>query len=169
MEPFSLSYSDKNIPTPSRREYVRTLLEKVESVIKRMRWKAFFFLRGDTDSSDSEHEGVHEYYGFKSKRTPPQIQEMINFENDMLDMVNNIQFRRVNDEFQQKLKHDIAKMNSSGKVFVQADKTRNMYKMDSDNYQKLLNENITQAYKMADNDTVRNNEAEFNHIANKLD
>ena len=33
----------KNIPIPSRNTYIKKLIEKTESVIKRIRWKAFFF------------------------------------------------------------------------------------------------------------------------------
>ena len=42
----NLPYSRKNIPIPAADEYRRKLIEMTESVIKRMRWKAFFFLRG---------------------------------------------------------------------------------------------------------------------------
>ena len=37
-----MKYSGKNIPTPSHRQYTKRLLEKVESVIKRMRWAEQF-------------------------------------------------------------------------------------------------------------------------------
>ena len=47
MRQFRLEYSLKNIPIPSRDNYLRNLIEKVESVLKRMRWKAHFFLKGE--------------------------------------------------------------------------------------------------------------------------
>ena len=37
------NYSLKNIPTPNITSYQLKLTEKVENVIKRMRWKANFF------------------------------------------------------------------------------------------------------------------------------
>ena len=40
-----LGYSLKNIPLPSPDTYTARLIEKVEDLIKRMRWRAFFFLR----------------------------------------------------------------------------------------------------------------------------
>ena len=59
------SYSTKNIPLASKSKYLQTLIEKTESLIHRMRWKAFFFLQNqDTDGNDKET------YGFKSKRPP---------------------------------------------------------------------------------------------------
>ena len=33
-------------PIPSRNNYLRNLIEKAESVLKPMRWKAHFFLKG---------------------------------------------------------------------------------------------------------------------------
>ena len=46
MRQFRLDYPLKNIPIPSRDNYLRNWIEKVESVLKRMRWKAHFFLNG---------------------------------------------------------------------------------------------------------------------------
>ncbi len=47
MRQFRFDYSLKNIPIPSQDAYLRNLIEKVENVLKRMRWKAHFFLKGD--------------------------------------------------------------------------------------------------------------------------
>ena len=40
VERFDINYSKKNIPLPSERQCKLQLITKVESVIKRMRWKA---------------------------------------------------------------------------------------------------------------------------------
>ena len=40
MEMKSFGYSLKNIPIPSKRKYLKCMVEKVESFIKRSRWKA---------------------------------------------------------------------------------------------------------------------------------
>ena len=104
MESFQMNYSSKNIPLHSRRDYLKRLLEKVESVVKRMRWRAFFFLDQDnsenettSESSDGEldNEDLYGKFGFKSKNTPPQIDEMADFEKDIFDMVENIEFKQV--------------------------------------------------------------------------
>ena len=52
--------------------------------------------------------------------------------------------------FQKNLQKDIQSIKSSNKMFVAADKTTNIYKMDVDNYRKLLRDNITSTYKKAD-------------------
>ena len=47
MENIYFNYSLKNIPVPSRIYYKLQLIDKIESVIKRMRWKAHFFLNNN--------------------------------------------------------------------------------------------------------------------------
>ena len=50
-----------------------------------MRWKAQFFLNPDTTSSSKET------YSFKSTNNPPPIEELKDFEDDMLKMIQSIQ------------------------------------------------------------------------------
>ena len=140
-----------------------------------MRWKAFYFLNSDSDSesdvssSNSESSDIpSEKYGLKSKRTPPVIDELTSFENDLLDMVDNIEFQQVNDDFQYTLKQDVKNIASSDKLLVKADKTRNMYEMKVTDYDKLLTNNITKTYKPAEPDTVSEINTEFGQIANEL-
>ena len=47
-------YSFINIPTPTKMSYQLALIEKVESVIKRKRWKAHFFLNGDNKGCNTK-------------------------------------------------------------------------------------------------------------------
>ena len=98
MEKIQLTYSTKNIPLPPRNVYKAKLINKVESVIRRMRWKAHFFLNPTTDSSPKQT------YGFKTRKCPPQIEELKKFENDLFKMVEDIRFRTVNDQFLNALK-----------------------------------------------------------------
>ena len=44
MEKLSFDYSLKNIPLPDKRSYKLKLIEKIESVIKRMLWETHLFL-----------------------------------------------------------------------------------------------------------------------------
>ena len=56
-----------------------------------------------------------------------------------IKMVNNIEFRNVDNHFQKKkLKNDINEINTCNKILVSADKSRNLYKLEKDQYQKLL-------------------------------
>ena len=69
-------------------------------------------------------------------------------------MIKNIEFKFVNNNFQRQLTEDIKAINSSDKVFVFADKSPNIYKMDKDQYTKVLHENITKTYRKANKNYV---------------
>ena len=91
------------------------------------------------------------------------------FEDDLIKMIENIKFRNSNDRFQTKLRSDIQKVNASDKVLVFAEKTRNVYQMEKDEYEKLLRENITKTYKKANENTADLINTEFNSFNTDLD
>ena len=86
MDQVRFDYSTKNIPIPPRNSFLKSLIEKVESVIKRMRWKTFFFDRHEQDNNDAAN---NDHFGFKSRKCPPQNNDLDKFEADLLDMVYN--------------------------------------------------------------------------------
>ena len=74
MDQITFYYSTKNIPIASRSAYLKRLIEKTESFLKRVRWKPFYFLNPKTA------ENKHEYYGFNSQKSPPAVNELKDFE-----------------------------------------------------------------------------------------
>ncbi len=162
MRQFRFDYSLKNIPIPSQDAYLRNLIEKVENVLKRMRWKAHFFLKGDKISDQNNP------FGLPSNKTPPTILEMKSFENDVINLVENIKFRNAENQFQTSLANDLKKINSSPNIFVFADKTRNTYETSLDTYNKLMHDNITKAYKHGSEGTISQIDNELKHISNNL-
>ena len=80
MEKIKFGYSIKIIPTPSERTYFLQLMEKVEMVITRIRWKAIHF--NNNDSIDNSKEENTEWYELESLYSPRQVKELIPFEND---------------------------------------------------------------------------------------
>lgn len=152
MEKTNLHYSTKNIPIASERNYKIQLLDKIEAVIKRMRWKAIFF----DEESDIDNEHSEETYGLKTKNTPPPVKEMNAFENDLIDMINILKFRKGRTEFQSKLSNDIKSINDCDKIYAQADKTSNMYKLSKGEYDKIITNSITSTYKKATSNAKEN-------------
>ena len=67
----SFGYSIKNIPIASERTYLLKLMEKVEMVIRSMRWKEIHF--NNNDSKDNNTEDNTEWYGLKSRHSPRQV------------------------------------------------------------------------------------------------
>ena len=89
MRQFRFDYSLKNIPIglPSWDNYLRKLIQKVESELKRMRWKAHFFLKGEKSQEKTN------YIGLPCNKTPPTILELKTVEEDVLKIIKNIKFR----------------------------------------------------------------------------
>ena len=58
----------------------------------------------------------------------------------------NIEFQGNKNNFQFKLKDDLKKVKTSGKIMVFADKTANMCEMSKEDYVKLINDNVTKKY-----------------------
>ena len=104
METINLGYSTKNIPTAKPCDYKRSLIEKTELLIRRMRWKAFFFLNPDKKPNQLET------YGFKSTAPTPHIKDLEQFESSMLHLVQNIKFKSYTNDFQKQLQIDLAKI-----------------------------------------------------------
>ena len=113
---------------------------KTGNILKRMRWKALAFL-GKLKSSHKDN------YGFKTAICPCSIKELVPFENDMMDMIKNLEFKRVNNEFQSNLRNDIRQIHQSNNLFVSADKSRNIYKVSEASYERMMHENVTKTYK----------------------
>ena len=88
-----------------------------------MRWKTLEFL-GKLDSTRKET------YGFNSCKCPPIVDELSDFENKLMFLVKNIEFRNINNRNISNLNDDIKRINTSKKVIVKADKSRNIYKLD---------------------------------------
>ena len=69
------------------------------------------------------------------------------FENDQLELIKSLKFKKIKDKFLDQLHKDITSIKKSKNVFIFADKTRNIYETDKNTYSKLLTDNISKAYK----------------------
>ena len=71
MEKIYFNYSLKNIPVPSRTSYKLQLSAKIESVIKRMRWKAHFF-KNNTEKKQGRSETRNFWIQIKTSSMPAE-------------------------------------------------------------------------------------------------
>ena len=84
-------------------------MEMTESVIKQMRWRAFFYFKNESNEGD-EHDD-EQCYGLKSLKCPPKVEELKPFENDMMKLIKGVTFRRrTQDNFQKILNKDMAQI-----------------------------------------------------------
>ena len=144
MEKSEIKYSLKNIPVPPNESYQPNLIDKIESLVKRMRWTTFYYL--NQQKCDNE---IKETFGFKLRKCPPPLSNLIPFEKDLSDMITSLKFRHVKDSFQRQLSEEIHKTKSSPNVFGFADKTNNICEMSKDHHKKLLEDNVTKTYQKA--------------------
>ena len=142
MEKLKFDYSMKNIPVTTERSYLLKLIEQIEMVIKRMRWKVIYCdMKGNNIKTET--------YGLKRQKAPPPINELAAFENDLIELVKNIKFPTVHNQLQAMLKSDIKLIQQSSKTLTPAYKTSNMYRLTKEKYNKMRRNAITSAYKKA--------------------
>ena len=60
MEKINFNYSLQNIPTLTKKSYQLMLIEKIESFINRMRWKARFYLKNGTSNIAYRNHGLRQ-------------------------------------------------------------------------------------------------------------
>ena len=124
--------------------YLRNLVNKTESIVQCMRWKAHFFLQNNRDDNT---------YSLKSKHGVPSVLNLKPFEHDIAKIIELAKFQNISNNFIQTLELDKRIINASSNVFIPVDETWNFYEMDSSTYNKLLTENVTKTYKHASDDT----------------
>ena len=163
METKNLEYSVKNIPLSNKDVYQKTLIGKTEDFIRRLRWKVFHFLNKSDNSNDQKSN-----FGFRTPYSPQKNAVLENFENDLYDLIKNIEFKTVRNNFQHQVSRDLRSINNSKKIFVPADKTRNMYGLEPKTYEKLLKDNVTKGYKKTSRDIVANVNKEAFAITEEL-
>ena len=163
MEKLNYNYSFKNIPALTKMSYQLVLIEKIESVIKRMRWKAHFFLNADNKENNTKTS-----FGFKSRYHLPPCNKLEHFEKGLLNIISNVKFTNNKNSFQKKLRADKTEIKNSRNIYVFADKTNNVYKMPTSEHNKLLKENVTKTYKKAPEKLQKSINLEAKSIATKL-
>ena len=87
------SYSMKNMLLPSEKLYKTILIEKVELLFKKMRWKAHLYENSGLNTSNPLNDL------FKSRKSSPQHKDLMQFENDLLELIKNVKFKKVRNKF----------------------------------------------------------------------
>ena len=178
LKPFNLDYSLKNIPIGNKYVYKQKMYHKVYKFVQNLRWKAFWYLNrynhSDnlvnidnpdsfeiTNSSDNFFTSTNFNYScFPSKHSAPECEHLKHFEHDLYLLIKSIEFRKGSSPFQKKMAKDIKKINSSKDLIVSSDKTNNLYFISKNEYDHLLQKNLTKNYKKAPDkylDTINSN------------
>ena len=125
-------------------------MDKIVDFIKRMRWKAHFHLNPAVPKEE-QRPGVRR---LKSQRTPPSNSGLDQFENDLFGIIRKIELMNSKNTFQAKMREDIEHIKKSKKIWVRSDKSNNIYQVNPYEYERILNDKITESYKLDHNDMI---------------
>jgi hypothetical protein len=165
MNKFEIPYSLKNIPVPSKLQYQKQLISKVEKFVTNLRWKLFFI----TNPTNNESKKT---FGFKSNNSVPQFNELDQikgFEDDLLNLIANIKYKPVLDQFQRRLREDCKKIKDCKNVITPADKTANLYEIPVPDYKQLIRNQVTKDYKKSDSSKIDDTNLEAAELAKELE
>ena len=107
-------------------------------------------------------------YGFKTVKCPSSVKEVVSFENDVMDMIKNLEFKRVNNEFQSNLRNDIRQIRISNNLFISVDKSRNIHKVSKASYGRMMHEIVTKTCKKCNTNKSNSINFKAKQIASKL-
>ena len=97
------------------------------------------------------------------------MEELKDFEDCMLKMIQSVKFKQVNNPFLNKLKEDTDRIKNEPKLVIAADKTANFYKLEPSTYNDLLEKNIRKSYKKVQPETTQAILKENKAIATKIE
>lgn len=119
-------------------------MNKTRVFMRNLKWKAFHFLNPRRNLENKET------YGFKSSKSPPPVEQVKEFEDGLISLVQNVKFGESSNnpcEFQRKLNSDIKKIKASKNVIVKGDKSLNYYSVNPQRYNELVLNTVTKDYK----------------------
>ena len=152
----------KNVSLLSQKEYVMCLISSVETFVKNLRWRAFFFL-------NPQEKPTKNKFGFKSLRAAPKIKELQKLEDGLYDIVKNVKFRKFSNTFQRKLKEDRIRIKNESKLIIPADKSSNYYKLTKSENDELLAKEVHKHYKKASEAEVDSIKVEHTEVVTNLE
>ena len=176
---FTEDFSTKNIPIPGAQEYLKQLVYSIEKLINNCRLKVEHFEKEfSTDPKVRNEPPKHpdalnmfhgkEMYGFKSGKAREPHHDLHKFEQDLLKLPKDVQFRKISNKFQRKLNSELDEMKKSKDIFVPADKSRNYYKLSPQETEKLTIDNITKDYRLIEKTAVNAVDLKAKEIATTL-
>lgn len=149
---FHLKYSLKTIPAPPKKQYMISMIEKSESLGKRMLWTLYH-------AKNPNNRDRKETYGFKTANSPPKDEELRPFLNDLAGMINKIKFSQ----------KDVQRIKKCENIIVKDDKTNNLYEVKPQDYNKKIDEEIHKEYKTVNKKVLEDVNAEAAKLCKSLE
>ena len=126
--PIGGKYSMKNIPIPDKFEYQKMMALKIESFVRRLRFKMINIQPSKDELNNTTIIGPNNTYGFRTEGKPRHVPELQKFEEDLFEMLRKIEYRNMpNNGLQNELRKTISDLKSMPSVIVSAEKTKNLF------------------------------------------
>ena len=165
MEQVNFKQSLKNIPAPTQQQYCELLIMSLDKTAKNFRKKAEIFLKNNTNKNTTNKET----FGIKSIKNPSAVPELKNFENDLINLAQNVEFKHYNNDVQMNMKRICDDIKAEPKLIIPADKTSNFYKLSIEEHNKLRDKDVQKNFKREKKQALVKIQKEHNTIAHKLD
>lgn len=90
------------------------------------------------------------------------------FENDLLAIIDNLQFKRKKSGFQKEISAELEEIKRTKKILIAGDKTKNIYLVSPNCYKRKLANEVTKSYKKAPSSYFNSINNEDQEISNKM-
>ena len=187
MEKFDIDISLKNIGSVSWKTYENMMINSIEDLIHRMRWRLYHFKKdkrrkncniqdicdnqfqsNDVFSGDRQDNSQHDFYGLRTDKQSPSDPDLKPFEKDMVNIISNLKQRKYHSDFQTVIKQIEKKLCETDKLLLESDKTDNFYLIEKDSYLKRLRDSITKDYRKASFDEIEEADLQAARLARQL-
>ena len=162
MDEINLTYAEKTIGLHSEHLIKRTLIFRTEQVLTRMRWK-LWHIRNPSNNESKER------FGFRTTESPPIMDELIRFEEDVLSMMKSVKFKPASNELNKKIKKDLNEIRNKQKILVKGDKSRRLFQVAKEDYVKEMKDEITRKYRKANPQMICEVNKEAAKLTSKLE
>ena len=104
MDHIKFEHSAKNVPIHTKKTYRQSLINSFERFSRNLRFKSFYFLNPD------DRPQQRELYGFKSISPAPFVPEIKPFEDDLIQLIQNVEFMPRSNQFLENMKQEKLKI-----------------------------------------------------------
>ena len=87
----------------SKSKYLRSMVEKVKSIVRRLTWNLYHFIEENRENDSDNFKN----FGFKNLVTLPQNELLIASKNDMYDVIRNLEFTNIRIKFLDTLNKEV--------------------------------------------------------------
>jgi hypothetical protein len=105
MDFMNIDFSQKIILLGDSITYMKMMINAIEKYVRNLSWRALFKLNPHLRGN------AMETFGFKSTRAAPRVKELYAFEQDLVQLLQKIRFRRRSKPFLSTLKEAIKDIN----------------------------------------------------------